>query len=259
MVTFSILYSLSKIVKNKNDFVKNAQSEIDFSKEEFFDLLNDYYKENKPLDHIIHQTKFCNIVLHVRDGVLTPRPETEELCYKVINILIKLKKPLSGADLCCGTGCIACAICANVLHAHVDCIDIDNNAIENTKENIELTGFNISAYQGDFYNTIIENNKKYDFIVCNPPYLSETELDKRMMQYESKIAFNNSNDPLYFHKKIIDNYKLIMNDKFLIAFEFGNTQKDELEEYLKKSDLKDCYEFYKDINNKDRMLIIKKL
>lgn len=92
----------------------------------------------------------------------------------------------------------------------------------------------------------------------NPPYVDKNELDLEMTKYESKISFTNSDDPLEFYLTIIKNYEKVVRNKnnFLIGFEIGYDQRQNLEKILRNTNLQ--YEFIKDYSNIDRILIIYK-
>ncbi|MDR2829361.1 MAG: SAM-dependent methyltransferase, partial [Mycoplasmataceae bacterium] len=66
----------------------------------------------------------------------------------------------------------------------------------------------------------------------------------------------NSEDDIFFYKKILDNYKKIMKDKFLIVFEIGYNQKDKLIKILKENNLYKYSKFYKDLAKLDRILVV---
>jgi release factor glutamine methyltransferase len=138
-------------------------------------------------------------------------------------------------------------------------VDINKNAVANTKANAKLNKLKVQVICGDFYKTLIKTKVKPDVIVCNPPYVDIKDVDKKMFNYETKISFNNGS-PLYFYEKIIDNYTQLINDKkhFLIAFEIGYDQRKSLTHLLTRNKLIKFSHFFKDFANKDRMLIIKK-
>lgn len=256
-IIYHLIYKFSKLVKNENDFAKFRNNQIDFKLHLLQKDLKQYINK-KPIELILDKAKFYGLDFKVLSGVLIPRPDTEILCEKVIKILSKDKKLKNGVDICCGSGNIAIAIKKNVSNISMDAIDIQQIACKNTKLNAALHKIKINVIKGDFYKTLISNQHQYDFIVCNPPYVANGELDKSMLKYENKINFNNSEDSLYFYKEIIDNYENIFKNKkhFLIAFEIGFNQKKDLENYLKNTPLWKHAKFYEDYNGNDRVLII---
>jgi release factor glutamine methyltransferase len=193
--------------------------------------------------------------LKVERGILAPRNETEIVTQKAIALLTSssINRHPIVYDLCCGTGNMGLAIKKYLPQARVTCVDINPLAIRNTNINAKRNNLKIKTITGDFYEAIKE---KVDCIICNPPYVNEKELDKHMLHYEDKISFTNAKNDLYFYKKIISNYEKIMNNNFLIVFEIGHKQKTRLKAILKKYQLEKYSKFYKDYNQKDRILII---
>jgi release factor glutamine methyltransferase len=110
LVIFELIYWLSKKVKSKEDFVRYRNTCIDFAKTIFNKLLNDYFIKQKPLSQITNTTKFYGLTIKVNHQIFEPRSETEDLVELTIKTLKNNKRLISGADLCCGTGCIGIAI-----------------------------------------------------------------------------------------------------------------------------------------------------
>lgn len=76
-------------------------------------------------------------------------------------------------DIGTGSGLIAIMLAQRFAHAKIDAIDIDESAIIQTKENISNCPYDnrITAWQMDLAN--MEEDKKYDLIVSNPPFYQE--------------------------------------------------------------------------------------
>jgi methylase of polypeptide subunit release factors len=110
VVIFDILYSLSNLVKDKITFTQRRRSQIDFNKQTFYRLLDQYFTNAKPLGSITKKTQFYGLNIEIFTKIFNPRAETEFLCQKVIEILTKDRNLKSGLDLCCGTGAIGLAI-----------------------------------------------------------------------------------------------------------------------------------------------------
>ncbi|MDR2829283.1 MAG: HemK family protein methyltransferase [Mycoplasmataceae bacterium] len=248
------MFFLSKKVKNLTSFVVNRKTKIDFTSAKYFSMLERYYSKNEPLGSIIKCIKFLNVQIKIKKGILVPRDETELVVLKAIQ-LIKKHKISSVYDLCCGTGNIGLAIKKTLPKINITSVDINHVAIANTKENAKLNNLKIETICGDFYASI---KNKTECIVCNPPYVNEKELNKDMTKYENKISFTNSKNDIFFYKKILDNYKKIMKEKFLIVFEIGYNQKEKLTKVLKENNLYSYAKFYKDLAKLDRILVINK-
>jgi release factor glutamine methyltransferase len=224
LVIFSILFKLSKKVQNKLDFTIHRNSKIDFNKNKFDKYLNDYFLKQKPLGQIVNSTQFCYLTIDIFKRIFEPRSETELITENIIKYLKQHPKLINGVDLCCGTGCIGITIKKYLPNINMSAVDINPQAIENTKHNAKLNKVKIMTYTGDFYQTLIDKKLKFDFIVCNPPYLDVTTMNKTMIKYENKISFTNSKDPLFFYHQLINNQKKILNRGGKIFFEDQNAE-----------------------------------
>ncbi len=72
-------------------------------------------------------------------------------------------------------------------------------------------------------------NDKYDVIISNPPYISYgEEIMDIVKNNEPHLALYADNNGLYFYDKILREGKEYLNDKFLIAFEIGYLQGDDI-------------------------------
>jgi release factor glutamine methyltransferase len=131
-------------------------------------------------------------------------------------------------------------------------VDINKKAIANTKHNATLNKVKVKTITGDFYKSLIKRKLKFDFIVCNPPYVDERALDKSMTKYETKISFVNSKNSLDFYKTVISHMSKLVNKNGFVAFEIGHDQKPQLEKLL----IGRKYYFYRDLNRNDRLLIV---
>ena len=127
-------------------------------------------KTHEPIQYVLGKTTFMDIDFKVNSSVLIPRPETEEL------VRLMLKEDLDGKeilDIGTGSGCIAISLAKNLPNAKITALDISKDAIDVAKENARINNVDI-----DFVNTDIfkyKSQKKYDVIVSNPPYITESE------------------------------------------------------------------------------------
>lgn len=206
------------------------------------EYLKKYYKGNlsdaiKRLDkgeavqYIVGNVEFYNTIINVNKNVLIPRFETEELVEKTINYINKyFKDKIDIIDLGTGSGCIAISL-AKAIDANVDAFDISDSALEVARDNALLNNVNVNFIKQDM---TIPNDKLYDVIISNPPYLrDETEVEEIVKNNEPELALYASDNGMYFYKKILENYKNSLKDKFIIAFELGYNQADYLSEFAK--------------------------
>ncbi|MBP3765556.1 MAG: peptide chain release factor N(5)-glutamine methyltransferase [Bacilli bacterium] len=189
-------------------------------------------ENGEAVQYIVGNVEFYNTVINVNKNVLIPRFETEELVEKTINYINKyFNKKIDILDLGTGSGCIAIALAKNT-DSCVDAVDISDKALEVARENALLNNVDVNFIKQDM---TIPNDKLYDVIISNPPYLrDESEVEEIVKNNEPELALYANDDGMYFYKKILENYKNSLKDRFIIAFELGYNQADILCEFAKK-------------------------
>ena len=159
---------------------------------------------NYPLDYIINKKSFFGYDFYVDENVLIPRPETEELVQWVIddNNTGDKKKII---DLGAGSGCIGISISKSTINFDVTLADISKEALHICKINKDILDTNVKIIEYDL-NTEFTNNKLFDIIISNPPYIDyskKNEIDENV-SFEPHIAlFAPENNPLHFYKQIL--------------------------------------------------------
>ena len=139
--------------------------------------------------------------------MLIPRPETEELVGWIINDYKQLSPAI--LDIGTGSGCIPVALLKNITGASADGWDISDEALILAKENALLNQVKIDFHYADILKSIYPaQNRNYDIIVSNPPYVMISEqilMLKNVIEYEPHIAlFVTDSNPLIFYRAIAD-------------------------------------------------------
>ena len=210
-------------------------------------------KQGIPVQYIVGNVDFYNYNFIVNENVLIPRFETEELVEKTIKIIKKnFDKNIRILDIGTGSGCIAITLKKELPYAIVDAVDISDSALNVAKENAKRNNAEINFIKSDIFQNVKE---KYDVIISNPPYISyDEEIMDIVKNNEPNIALYADDNGLYFYKKIINESKKYLNDKYLIALEIGYLQGSK----IKEEALKEYKEVYieKDLQSKDRFIFI---
>jgi len=230
---------LSKVLKvDRLSIIVNRDREIEAGEVNEFLKLIDLRKEKMPIKYILGETEFMGLNLKVRPGVLIPRPDTEVLVEAVLDI-IKENQFVKVCDVCCGSGAIGLTIgCLNE-GTVVECYDISDIACEVTAENIKLLEIEdrVSVYQSDLLQEALNDEKKFDVIVSNPPYIREAVIPTLMddvKNFEPYIALSGGEDGLEFYKKITDQSLKVLKKGGILAFEIGYDQKEEVSALLRQ-------------------------
>ena len=195
----------------------------------------------------------------VKEGVLIPRPDTEVLVEKVLEILKNKKEYTSICDLCCGTGAVGISIQKN--NEFVNCTYIDNYdiPIKVTEENIYMYDLKNRSYitKSNLLEFFIENNLELDGIVSNPPYIKESDIEllmKDVKDYEPHEALNGGEDGLDYYRKICEQAKSVLVDNGFIAFEIPDNKAFDIMYIMTNNNFVNI-DIYKDINEKDRVIV----
>lgn len=160
----------------------------------------------EPVQYVLGQADFCGHTFHVEQGVLIPRPETEELCWWIVEE--ESKKNRRGCevlDIGTGSGCIAVTMALEIEAARVTAWDISEEALRIARDNAGQLGAHVSFVCQDALQPPADKNL-WDIIVSNPPYIAQREqaaMHHNVMDYEPQQAlFVSDEDPLLFYRAI---------------------------------------------------------
>ena len=187
-----------------------------------------------PIDYIINKKNFYGNDFYVNESVLIPRPETEELVDWLINDNLNIDNKKRVIDLCTGSGCIGISIDINNNFLDVTTCDISNQALKVCEINKKNLNSKVKITELDL-NLISRENKKYDIIISNPPYLppSESDLLDKNVKYEPDIAlFTPKDNPLHFYEKIFEFASLNLSNNGIIYLEINPNYTKEFNQLL---------------------------
>ena len=255
LARFLLMYMLDE---SPQLFSNNLSEQLSKENEEkYFSLIEKHIEEDVPLSHLVGFEYFYDRKYKVTKDVLSPRMETEELIYKVIEyVKATNRNNLKILDLCTGSGIIAITLKKELEQVSVYIIasDISEKAIEVAKENAQNHNADIRFIQSDIFNNI---DDKFDIIVSNPPYIDrkdEVTMQDNVLKYDPHLALFAEEEGMYFYRKIIEQANDYLDENGVIFFEIGYDQKDKI---IKLADMNGYSgEVYKDINGRDRMAFL---
>ncbi|KXB57612.1 protein-(glutamine-N5) methyltransferase [Gemella haemolysans] len=237
-----------------NNLSEQMSKEIE---DKYFSLIEKHIKEDVPLSHLVGFEYFYDRKYKVTKDVLSPRMETEELIYKVIEyVKASNKNKFKILDLCTGSGIIAITLKKELSQFSIDVVasDISEEAIEVAKENAQSHDATIKFIKSDIFNNI---DNKFDIIVSNPPYIDrkdEVTMQDNVLKYDPHLALFAEEEGMYFYRKIIEQANDYLNENGVMFFEIGYDQKDKI---IKLADMNGfSAEVYRDINGRDRMAFL---
>lgn len=212
-------------------------------------------KDNVPIQYVIGNVDFYGNNFIVNKNVLIPRFETEELVENTIKLIKEyFDYPVNIIDLGCGTGCIGLSLKKKISNSNVTLLDISKEALEVAKANAINLHCEVNFIESDMWDKVTE---KYDVIISNPPYIrNDEEIEKLVYDNEPHLALFGGVDGLDLYRKIRKDLLNHVNNRFLIAFEIGDLQKDSVVKLF--SDIPNVQIMTKkDLSNRDRMVFIK--
>ena len=210
----------------------------------------------RPVQYIIGKTEFCGEEFTVREGVLIPRPETEELVMWAREVSKEFPSPRI-LDLCTGSGCIAIALKKLIPAATVTAIDLSAEALKIAQENTTKLGADVRFLADDVLKGVPQlGNEQFDIIVSNPPYIPISEREAmhiNVTNFEPAMAlFVEDSDPLIFYREIARIAKSRLSDRGALLFEIHELLADETLQMLQKEGFE--AELRHDFLNKPRMI-----
>lgn len=250
-----------------NEFESYTDLVLNFDKEInnysfFIDKFN-RIKTGEPIQYVLNIAPFLDFDFYVDNRVLIPRPETEGLVLLAKSIIQENKiRHRFIADCCTGSGCIAIYMKAYFEESKVYAIDIHNRCLDVAKINATKFNANIHFLKGDKSKPLTELDEPLDILISNPPYApDDSKIEEKVKKYEPIDAITTEGGVTFYEDFFKNHSKFMNDDKFMMAFEIGYDQQQQLTFLIKKYFKEDEhieYKFYQDIYNLDRYLIILK-
>lgn len=181
-------------------------------------------EKGEPVQYIVGDVDFYGNIIKVNKNVLIPRRETEELVEKTIELIKKIfpNQNISILDIGTGSGCIPITLKKYFPNNNITAIDISQEALKVAVDNSLSNNVNINFIQSNLFENV---SGKYHCIISNPPYIKEDEeIMDIVKNNEPHLALYAPNEGLYFYEEILKEANKYLEDKFIIAFEIGETQ-----------------------------------
>ena len=155
--------------------------------------------KGEPIAYILGEKEFWSLPLNVSEDTLIPRPDTEILVEKALDIALeklhKKNSPLRILDLGTGTGAIALALTSELtprcqkqgVQLEIVGVDFMPNAVLLAKSNAVKNQLNAIFLQSHWFEKV---TGKFDIIVSNPPYIDQNDvhLSRGDLRFEPRSA-----------------------------------------------------------------------
>ena len=203
---------------SRNDLIIDPHKELII---EELDNIIEELRSWRPVQYIIGYADFYDMELEVGEGVLIPRPETEELVEWIAS---ESRPKATILDVGTGSGCIAIALNRAIKESRVCAIDISSKALDIARRNGNKYAHEVQFMEGD---ALGEFDKlfgaKFDVVVSNPPYIPQSDISlmrANVTKYEPETAlFVPDSDPLLFYRAIAQTSKRLLKKEGKLYFE----------------------------------------
>lgn len=217
-----------------------------------------------PLQYITHKVEFMSLDFVVDERVLIPRPETEILVEAVLskaqddefsdkNIIIM--------EIGTGSGNIAVSLAKNLSNAEIYTNDISDDALTLAKTNVQShdVADKVHLLHGDFFGVFYNfvEKEQVDFIVSNPPYISESEwkgLEPEVKEHEPREALVGGEDGMHYYRQIIKEASDWLRPGGYLVLEIGETQTNAIKKLILNKEHYGKIEIIKDLQGKERVI-----
>ena len=188
--------------------------------------------DHEPTAYITKHREFYGLDFYVNSNVLIPRPESELLVEKALELT--QKQAISTiAEVGTGCGAIAISLALNLPHTEIYAIDISATAIKVALINCRKHGMakRIHLLEGDMLDPL---PKPVDLIVANLPYIRESELPRvNTLNFEPALALNGGPDGLAKIRRLLTQIGDKLSPKGYLLLEIGQGQSQAVTIYLR--------------------------
>ena len=217
-------------------------------------------KAGEPVAYIIGVKEFCGLRLTVDRRALIPRPETEELVARVTHD--QRGKAAHILDLGTGSGAIACALADALPEAKIVASDIDADALDVARENVETLAFvdRITLVQGDLFAALetARSLPRFEAIVANLPYVGDDDddLEPGVRDFEPPQALFGGSDGLDVYRRMLPSAPLHLVDDGRLYMECGPRNAIDLAALAKRAFPNKDVAIVDDLAGRERMVIV---
>jgi release factor glutamine methyltransferase len=183
---------------------------------------------HEPMAYIMAEREFWSLPFKVTPATLVPRPDSETIVEAVLASVPDRQKHFSILDLGTGSGCLLLSLLHELPQAQgvgIDCSTPALNVARDNAQHLQLSN-RASFICADWGNGV---SKKFDLIVCNPPYIPHDEIKTLMpdvAQFEPRHALSGGKDGLESYRAIASCVPDMLKKDGTAYFEIGMNQAD---------------------------------
>lgn len=250
---------LQKILeKSYENLLMQYDEEIDEAQFQKFISLLELRKNHFPIAYLIGTKEFYGRDFNVNENVLIPRPESELLIDEALKIFSK-KDKINILDLGTGSGCLGLTLLAEIPNANATLVEKSIAAIEVAKTNCKKLNLTkrCKIIQSDWFSSLQNCSKKFDLIICNPPYISlKDERVNLEAQHEPASALYSEKNGMQDICHIVNDVKQFLSENATLLMEFGSGDEQVITDIFQKAGFSDLY-LKKDLADINRIIVAK--
>ena len=213
----------------------------------------------EPIQYITGESEFYGLSFRVNRDVLIPRPETEHLLEKAIELARGFERQRI-VDVGTGSGAIAVALASNLPDARIHATESSAPALRVARANSARNGVadRVAFHEGDLLAPVA--GEQFDIVVSNPPYVPESDRDSLSVEvrdYEPALALFAGADGLAIYRRLIPvAFAALFHGRYL-ALEIGFGQQPAVEKLLAGAGFTEI-EFTRDLQGIPRVAVARR-
>lgn len=241
-------------------------------------LASDFFKAVErratgiPVAYITGIKEFWGLPFSVTPAVLIPKPDTEILVERAVEIIKMMTantpaadnletatEPPRVLDVCTGSGCIAVSLLHDCPYLSMTALDISGDALSVAERNAHLVARPIRFIRADLRAGLPppenDHNRGYQLIVSNPPYVP-TDIAHGLLadgRGEPMLALDGGTDGLSLVRPLIDKALAVLESGGYLLIETGEYNAKTTAEYLTASGFIDIV-IHRDLEGQERVV-----
>jgi release factor glutamine methyltransferase len=213
-----------------------------------------------PVAYLVGSKDFYLLRFEVTPAVLIPRPDTETLVQKALDLL-KERPTARVLDIGTGSGCIAISLKHGCPGIDVLAVDVSPDALDVARRNAKTHGVGVSFAQGDLF-APVTGEPPFDLIVSNPPYIAPSaiaELAPDVRDHEPRIALDGGPDGLAFYRRLVADAGDFLKPGGTLLLEIGYDQNDAVRALFAERPEWALGETICDLGNRHRVIVARRV
>ena len=221
--------------------------------------------DQEPVAYLVGHKEFFGLYFIVTPDVLVPRPETELLVEKALQLAPSRGGQLTVADVGTGSGVVAVSLAVNFPHARVLAIDISAAALAVARRNVARhhVGDQVACVQADL---LIPCPATFDLVIANLPYICSGDLHPaheeagqgttRALGWEPRVALDGGSDGLEVVRRLLMVVAPRLHPDGVLLVEIGAEQGSDVLKLARVHFPRAVAEVIKDLAGLDRFLTV---